>query len=66
MSIHILMWHKEYKDYPLDQPLKKEQNLSSPGIEMHELNGWGNTYHTPKPKKPHLIRRFFHWLLPYE
>lgn len=60
------MWHKEYKDYPLDQPLKKEVNQKVNGIEMHELNGWGNTYHQPKPAKLNFIRRFFHWLLPYE
>jgi len=42
------MWHKEYRDYRLDSPLKKERVEPGKGIigcEMAELNGWGNTLH---------------------
>lgn len=55
------MWYKEYKDYPIDQPLKKYPVFPGKGIigcEMHELNGWGQEYNLPKkPKKPGFIRR---------
>ena len=48
------MWHKEYEDYPIDEPLRKERVESGKGIvgcEMHEINGWGQTLHSPKVKK---------------
>jgi len=48
------MWPKSYKDYPVDSPLKQEQVAPSQGIqgcEMHELNGWGNTYQFQPKKK---------------
>ncbi len=48
------MWQREYKDYPTDSTLKKEQVEPSQGIagcEMHELMGWGNTVHIPVKKK---------------
>lgn len=58
------MWFKEYRDYPIDSPLIKEQigpgEMS--GCEMHDLNGWGNTLHTPKRKKK---RSIFSSLLSY-
>ncbi len=44
------MWHKEYKDYPLDTPLKQRKAEPGRGIigcEMSELNGWGTTLHNP-------------------
>lgn len=44
------MWFKQYKDYPIDQTLKKEplnSNQGFNGCEMHELNGWGSTYDLP-------------------
>jgi hypothetical protein len=47
------MWAREFKDYPTDSMLKKEQVESGHGIvgcEMHEIFGWGQTYHIP-PKK---------------
>lgn len=52
------MWHKEYRDYKTDEPLKK--NTVSPGkgiigCEMHEINGWGNTLQHPKKRKHGLI-----------
>lgn len=60
------MWHKEYRDYPTDTPLIKNQVSPSNGIigcEMHEINGWGNEYHIPLPRKKGLIgsllTRFF-------
>jgi hypothetical protein len=53
------VWHKEYRDYPLDAPLKKERLEPQKGLigcEMHEPNGWGETYHNPRDKrKPGLI-----------
>jgi hypothetical protein len=56
----IQMWPKSYKDYPMDGPLIKNQVEPGKGIigcEMHEINGWGNTYHIKrKPKRRRLIR----------
>jgi len=57
-----MMWPKSYKDYPEDKPLKKEEVRSGKGIvgcEMHDLNGWGESYHTFRPKKRGII---FHFL----
>lgn len=50
------MWYREYKDYPPDTPLIHEKVEPSKGIigcEMHELNGWGTSWHQPKkaPRK---------------
>ena len=48
------MWPKNYKDKPPDTPLKKNRIESGKGIvgcEMHEINGWGTSYHLPKKKK---------------
>lgn len=48
------MWFREYKDYPIDKPLLKQQVESGKGIigcEMHERNGWGVAFHRPFPKK---------------
>lgn len=61
------MWHKEYRDYPMDSPLVKNQVGPSRGIigcEMHDLNGWGNSLHVPvkSPQKglfSTLLERFF-------
>lgn len=58
------MWHKEYKDYPRDEPLKKERLYPSNGIvgcEMHEINGWGDTIHHPATKNKKR-GRFHRWL----
>ena len=44
------MWFKEYKDYPIDSPLKKERvkpGKGFSGCEMPELNGWGESF-TPR------------------
>lgn len=44
------MWFKEYKDYPLDEPLKKETlepGKGFSGVEMREPNGWGSSYDLP-------------------
>jgi hypothetical protein len=52
------MWPKAYRDYPEDKPLKKETVSTSKGIigcEMHDVNGWGETYHQPKKKKRGII-----------
>lgn len=54
------MWFKEYKDYPIDKPLKKEtlsQGKGFNGCEMQEPNGWGQSYDLPHPKKPGFLRR---------
>lgn len=48
------MWFKEYRDYPIDRPLIKEQvepNKGIIGCEMHDLNGWGTHLHQIKRKK---------------
>jgi hypothetical protein len=55
------MWPKSYRDYKEDQDLIKSQVESGKGIngcEMHELNGWGNSYHIPKKKKKGIIHLF--------
>jgi len=47
------MWQKSYKDYKVDEPLIKRKVEPSKGIigcEMHEINGWGNTFQY-KPKR---------------
>jgi hypothetical protein len=52
------MWDRDYRDYKRDSTLKKQQIESGKGVagcEMHELNGWGNTYQHPKKKKRGLI-----------
>ena len=61
------MWHKEYRDYPIDTPLIKHQVQPGHGIigcEMHEINGWGSEHHIPlqtshKGLIATLITRFF-------
>lgn len=56
------MWPKNYKDYPVDSPLKKYQVKTGKGIvgsEMHDLNGWSNEIHIYKPRKKSRIRKFF-------
>ena len=48
------MWFKQYRDYPIDHPLIKEQvepNHGIIGCEMHDLNGWGIEMHRFKPHK---------------
>ena len=48
------MWYKEYKDYPIDKALIRQKVEPSHGIigcEMHDLNGWGESYHQPLKKK---------------
>jgi hypothetical protein len=50
------MWFKEYRDYPIDSGLKKQQVSPGKGIigcEMHDLNGWGNSYHEHSVEKKH-------------
>lgn len=47
------MWPKAYRDYKKDEFLIKYQVEPGHGIigcEMHELNGWGTTYHIYKKK----------------
>lgn len=59
------MWPKKYLDYPIDKPLIKQRVEPGKGIigcEMHELNGWGASYHIPpqywrddeSKRKPHV------------
>lgn len=55
------MWPKAYRDYPKDKPLRKETVSPSRGIigcEMHDSNGWGESYHQPKKKKHGIIYSF--------
>lgn len=59
------MWQKSYRDYPKDKSLKKEQVQSGKGLvgcEMHELNGWGESYHVSKSRKRGVIYHFLHRL----
>ena len=60
------MWFKEYRDYKIDAPLKKEtinQGNGITGCEMHELNGWGEIYHrTQSHKKPGIFSAMLHSL----
>ena len=54
------MWFKEYADYPIDHSLIKEKVEPGRGIigcEMHDLNGWGTTWHYNKPSKKGLWRQ---------
>jgi len=56
------MWPKKYQDYPVDHPLKKETVMSGKGIigvEMHDINGWGEELHRPPKRKQGLIARLF-------
>lgn len=61
------MWAREFKDYPTDTTLKKEQVEPGKGIigcEMHEPFGWGHSYHiTPKNQKPGLFRSLLRQIL---
>jgi hypothetical protein len=55
------MWPKSYRDYKQDQDLIKNQVESGKGIkgcEMHEFNGWGNTFQSEKKKKKGIIHLF--------
>jgi hypothetical protein len=55
-----IMWHKEYRDYPTDTPLIKNQVSPSHGIvgcEMHDVNGWNIEYHIPA-KRPSKFATF--------
>ncbi len=59
------MWFKEYRDYPIDKPLIKEQVESGRGIigcEMHDLNGWGTHMHQIKPRKKGWWGKFVSYL----
>lgn len=61
------MWPKEYKDYPIDEPLikcKVEPGKGIIGCEMHEINGWGIARHVYRPsRKRGPISTFVVWLL---
>lgn len=60
------MWFKQYRDYPIDQPLIKEPVEPSRGIigcEMHELNGWGAEHHIPKKNQGGFFFRFFSFFI---
>ena len=61
------MWHREFRDYRIDQKMIKESIEPGKGIvgcEMHEINGWGNTLQHPQKKKRgflgSLIAHLFH------
>lgn len=57
------MWPKSYKDYKKDESLMKYQVEPGHGIigcEMHELNGWGSSFHIPRKKRnKNLFERLF-------
>lgn len=57
------MWLKQYRDYPIDKPLIKEQVEPGKGIigcEMHDLNGWGTNMHKFKTRKTGLFAKFIY------
>lgn len=59
------MWFKEYRDYPIDAPLVKEQVEPGEGIigcEMHDLNGWGTERHRIKRHKKGWWGKLFSYL----
>ena len=59
------MWFKEYRDYPIDRPLIKEQVEPGEGIigcEMHDLNGWGSELHQMKQKKMGILGKIVSYL----
>ncbi len=59
------MWPKSYRDYPEDTSLKKEVVEPCHGIigcEMHDLNGWGLSYHVPQTLKKGPIANFWGYL----
>ena len=52
------MWFREFKDYPIDTPLRKNKLEPGKGIvgcEMHDLMGWGNQIHEPPRPRQGLI-----------
>lgn len=52
------MWDKNYRDYPKDEGVKKHKVAPSHGIigcEMHEVVGWGDSYHYEPPRKRGLV-----------
>lgn len=54
------MWPKVYRDYKIDESTVKESVEPSHGIigcEMHDLNGWGNTFHVYKKRKRGFLYR---------
>jgi len=56
------MWPKKYKDYPVDDPLKKEvvkPGQGIVGVEMNDINGWGEELHRPAKRKQGLLARLF-------
>lgn len=59
------MWPKAYRDYKVDSVQVKHQVEPGKGIigcEMHDLNGWGETYHVYQRRKgffSKLWKRFF-------
>lgn len=59
------MWFKDYKDYPIDTPLKKERlepGKGFNGCEMREFNGWGHSYTQEKPRKKGFFSKFLNRL----
>lgn len=61
------MWQKSYRDYKPDEPLTKQTVESGKGIigcEMHDLNGWGEAWHSTRKRRPKglmhtLLQSFF-------
>lgn len=54
------MWKNTYKDYKPDEEwLQKtvEPGRGIVGCEMHEINGWGEAFHPPKPRKRGILSR---------
>jgi hypothetical protein len=56
------MWPKKYKDYPVDTPLKHhktEPGKGIVGVEMNDINGWGEEHHIYRKRKKGLLALLF-------
>lgn len=56
------MWFKKYRDYPPDESLIKEKVEPGKGIigcEMHDINGWGESFHQYQPRKKRFFKEIF-------
>ncbi len=60
------MWYHEFTDYPPDEPLRKEPAevlRDMKGIEMNEIQGFGNSRQAPAKGSP-LVESLLSALLP--
>ena len=63
------MWPKAYQDYKEDEPLIKEQVEPGKGIigcEMHEKNGWGQTFAKKPAHRSGFLKSFLSFFIQIE